>query len=455
VQQSFGVGAPAASVQSITFTSSPPVPASVDAGYAVSATASSGLPVSFGASPGSAGVCTVLGSSVSFVGAGTCTVLADQAGNASYQPAPQKQQSFTVSPPAANGQTISFTSTAPSGALVGGPSYTISATASSGLPVSFSAAASSAGVCTVSGATVSLVGAGMCTLNANQAGNPSYLPAPQVQQSFSVSTPGKSSQAITFTSTAPSGATVGGSTYAASASASSGLTVALSVAASSAGICTISGSTVSFVGAGTCTVNANQAGNGSYNAAPQVQQSFSVAQTAQTVNFTSSAPSAAVVAGPTYNVTATASSGLPVAFSIAPASAGVCSISGSTVSFVAGGTCTVNADQAGNATYLAAPQKQQSFTVAKATQTITFTSNPGKVDKDDPPYTVAAVASSGLAVTFTADASSAGVCTVSGSTVLFIGRGDCTINANQAGNASYLPAAQAQQSFRVKNHVNG
>jgi len=133
----------------------------------------------------------------------------------------------------------------------------------------------------------------------------------------------------------------------------------------------------------------------------------------------------------------------------------VCTISGSTVSFVAGGTCTLNANQSGNGVYWPAAQQQQSFSVARAAQTITFTSDPGKVDKDDPPYTVIAVASSGLAVTFSADPSSAGVCTVSGSTVNFIGRGDCTINANQAGNASYLPAAQVQQSFKVKNHVAG
>jgi hypothetical protein len=292
-------------------------------------------------------------------------------------------------------------------------------------------------------------------VNANQSGNASYLPAPQAQQSFSVSTPGKSSQTITFTTTAPSGATVGGPSYAVSASASSGLPVSLSAAASSAGICTLSGSTVSFVGAGTCTINANQAGNASYNPAPQAQQSFAVAKAAQTITFTSAAPGAAVVGGPTYTVAATASSGLTVAFSIAPASAGVCTISGSTVSFVAGGTCTVNANQAGNAGYNAAPQAQQSFAVAKATQTITFTSAAPKKDKNDAPYTVTAVSTSGLAVTFSADPSSAGVCTVSGSTVSFIGRGDCTINADQAGNTSYLPAAQVQQSFKVKNHTPG
>ena len=42
------------------------------------------------------------------------------------------------------------------------------------------------------------------------------------------------------------------------------------------GVCTVSGSTVSFVGAGTCTIDANQAGNLNYTAAPTATQSFAV-----------------------------------------------------------------------------------------------------------------------------------------------------------------------------------
>ena len=45
---------------------------------------------------------------------------------------------------------------------------------------------------------------------------------------------------------------------------------------------------------------------------------------------------------------------------------------GSTVTLVAAGTCTVKADQAGNATFNAAPSVQQSFTVSKVSQTISF-----------------------------------------------------------------------------------
>jgi hypothetical protein len=41
-------------------------------------------------------------------------------------------------------------------------------------------------------------------------------------------------------------------------------------------VCTVSGSTVTLVAAGTCTIAANQTGNASYAAAPQVTQSITV-----------------------------------------------------------------------------------------------------------------------------------------------------------------------------------
>jgi hypothetical protein len=83
-------------------------------------------------------------------------------------------------------QTITFTSTAPAAATVGGPTYTVTATATSGLPVTFTIDASATSVCSISGATVSFIGGGMCVIDANQAGNASYNPAPAVQQAFAV-----------------------------------------------------------------------------------------------------------------------------------------------------------------------------------------------------------------------------------------------------------------------------
>jgi hypothetical protein len=452
-QQSFTVAAaaPPKSAQSITFTSAAPSGAVVGgAAYHVTANASSSLAVTFTLTAGSAGVCTLSGSTVSLVGAGTCTINANQPGNGSYLAAPQVQQSFTVGLAT---QSISFTSSPPASAVAGGAAYTVTATATSGLAPAFSLAAGSAGVCTIAGSTVSLVGAGTCTIRANQAGNASYQAAPQVQQSFTVAAapPPPIVQSITFTSSAPAGAVVGGSAYTVAATASSGLAVTFSLSAGSAGVCTISGSTVSFVGAGTCTVRANQAGNASYQAAPQVQQSFTVGLASQTISFTSPPPSFASNGGPTYHVTATSTSGLTVAFSIDPTSAGVCTLSGSTVSFVGAGTCKINANQSGNATCQAATQVQQSFIVARGSQTITITSSPpNNVHKHSSPYTISATASSGLTVVFTVGASSAGVCSVSGTTVSFAGKGTCTIYADQPGNANFFSAPQAYQTFTVK-----
>ncbi|BEP96967.1 hypothetical protein GmRootA79_53520 (plasmid) [Acidovorax sp. A79] len=261
---------------------------------------------------------------------------------------PTQNFTLTVNPAS---QTVAFTSTAPADAKVGGATYTVAATASSGLaPVTFSSGSSA--VCTVATNVVSFVGAGTCTVRADQGGNADYAAAPQVQQSFSVT---KSDQTISFTSTAPPSGTVGGN-YVATATATSGLAVTIT----GSGACSGTG-TVTFNTAGTCTVSANQAGNANYNAAPQVQQAFTVFAP-QAITFTSSAPTEAVYGG-TYNVAATATSGMAVALTVDAASASVCSIAGNTVSFGGTGTCTINANQPGGGGWLPAPQVQQSFAV--------------------------------------------------------------------------------------------
>jgi hypothetical protein len=85
----------------------------------------------------------------------------------------------------------------------------------------------------------------------------------------------------------------------------------------------------------------------------------------QAITFTSTPPSPGVVGG-TYTVTASGGgSGNPVKFSIGSGNGSVCSISssGSTVTFTGPGSCVIDANQAGNATYQAAPQAQQTVTV--------------------------------------------------------------------------------------------
>ncbi|MCU1458201.1 MAG: hypothetical protein JWL73_2293 [Actinomycetia bacterium] len=148
-----------------------------DTPFTVSATASSGLPVSFGSN--TAPVCTVAGSTVTIVSVGQCTIEASQAGDASFGPAAPVDQSFTVVPAS---QTITF---GPLGnKSYGDAPFTVSATATSGLPVSFTSPTPA--VCTVTGSTVSIVGVGTCTVEASQAGDANRGPATPVDQSFTV-----------------------------------------------------------------------------------------------------------------------------------------------------------------------------------------------------------------------------------------------------------------------------
>ena len=84
-----------------------------DAPFSVSATASSGLPVTFTA----AGNCTVANSTVTITAAGSCTITASQAGNNTYNAAANVAQSFNV---ALAGQTISFPPISPTPTFVAG-----------------------------------------------------------------------------------------------------------------------------------------------------------------------------------------------------------------------------------------------------------------------------------------------------------------------------------------------
>jgi hypothetical protein len=203
---------------------------------------------------------------------------------------------------------------------------------------------------------------------------------------------------------------------------------------------------VSFTGAGTCRVNADQAGNGGYSASSQVQQSFTVGAGAQTISFTSTAPGGAKVAGATYAPAATATSGLAVTFSVDGASSAVCAISGGVVSFTGVGTCRVNANQSGDGNYGAATQLQQSFSVAKGDQTISFAAL-ANVAITTSPLTLSATAGSTLAVAFTSTTTS--TCTVSGVTLTLVAQGTCSIVANQAGDANYDPATAVSQTITV------
>jgi len=214
---------------------------------------------------------------------------------------------------------------------------------------------------------------------------------------------------------------------------------------------------------GTITPGSSPAGGTNSGSAPASttssgsldgQSNSGAALIPQAISFTSSPPPAPA-AGEIYAVHALGgASGQPVTFTIDASSRSVCTISGSIVTFDNPGSCIIDANQAGNAEYQRAPQAEQNATVSASLipQAISFTSSPPYPPLQGNTYVVTASGGgSGQPVTFSIDASSSSVCTISGSTVTYDNLGNCVIDANQGGNTQYQAAPQAQQTVTVIN----
>lgn len=348
---------------------------------------------------------------------------------------------------------IIFTSSPPSPGTYGS-TYLPTATANSTLPVTILVAPASAAICSLTGNTISMLAEGTCVLNATQGGDATWIAAALVQQSFSIV---KQTQTVAFTSTAPVGAVVATGSYTPAATATSTLPPSITVDNLAALVCRMNPSpngVLTFIGSGNCILNADQAGNSSFSAAPQTQQSFAVARATQTITITSSAPTDASVDGTAYQATATASSGLAVAWS--SDTPGICSTTpAGVVTYSGAGSCTIRAAQGGSTCcFFASADVTQTFSVAKANQTVIYTSTPPtQATPGGSIYFVNAFSTSGFAVSFTIDSSASAVCQIFGSNqVQSNSVGVCIINSVQAGNVNYNAAPTVQQSFFVKTN---
>ncbi|TDD94381.1 MBG domain-containing protein, partial [Jiangella asiatica] len=376
--------------------------------FEVSASASSGLPVSFSAD----GECTVDGLTVTVTGAGECTVTASQDGDDAWLPADPVSRSFTI---AKADQSIEF---APlSDVTYGVEPFEVSASASSGLPVSFSAD----GECTVDGSTVSVTGAGTCTVTASQDGNANWSAAEPVSRTFTIA---KADQSIEF---APlSDVTYGDPPFDVEASATSGLQVQYDAA----GMCSIEGSTVTVTGAGECTVTARQPGNANWSAAAPVERTFTIEGAPAMVEVTEWEH---VYDGEPHGVTVTTDpEGLEVEVTYdgdvdEPIDAGSYEV-----------VVTVT-----DPDYETEPVTG-TMTIAKADQEIALDA-PESVVFGDGAFEVTVEASSGLPVELTAS----GVCAADGSTVTPSGAGECVLTAEQPGDDNWNAAPTATATVVV------
>lgn len=208
------------------------------------------------------GTCSIVGALLTPGNAGSsCVVKATKAQDTNYTAISSADTTITISKANQNGFAITSASSFTTGS-------THALTASGGQSGGSISWQLTAGNCVLSGTSLTSSRGGVsCTVEATRAGSANYFATTDTM----VITVDKIVQVLTFQSTPPSSPLVGG-TYTVSVTSDASLAPTISIANSSSQVCTISAGVVSFVSAGTCTVNAVQAGNDQYLSATSSQQ---------------------------------------------------------------------------------------------------------------------------------------------------------------------------------------
>jgi len=219
-------------------------------------------------------------------------------------------------------------------------------------------------------------------------------------------------------------------------------------------VCSVSGTTVTILRAGPCSITASAAQTTSYFAAPDVTRSFTVAKAAATVTWS---PTLVITADDTLSFVPSAlatTDGGPIGYSVDDSGTTGCTVNSLTavVSYVTAGTCAIKAtstemDDTSSGFTVA------TFTISKANQTITFGSLSSKNYGDAPFAISASTDAPGRLVSFTSLTPT--VCSVTGAstviggatggTVAIVGAGTCTIRASQSGDDVYAAAAVVER----------
>ncbi len=210
-------------------------------------------------------VCTVSGGvNVSYIANGTCSLTAHVAAGTDFVAADGSAQTV----PVRSTPTAPSISNLPVGGVFGGGFIAIVTTTSDGVT---SVTSNSPGVCSAAGLAVSYIGVGTCSLTAQVAGSANFNAATGSPQTVPV---GQAASVPPAISNLPAGGTVGGGFTATVATNGDGST---SVTSATPGICTASGLTVTYVGAGTCSLVAHVAAGSNYAASDGSAQTFVIA----------------------------------------------------------------------------------------------------------------------------------------------------------------------------------
>jgi sugar lactone lactonase YvrE len=401
----------------------------------LSATASSGLTVSFAST--TTGVCTVTGTTATIVNGGICSIVASQAGSIAFSPATSVTVNYSIT---SAPQTITFAPSVTTYPYSLNGTFALSAI-STNTTTAIAFASTTSSVCTVSGTTATIVNTGTCTIQATQTANTYFVAATPQSVSYTITV---GSQTITFAPSVTSYPYVSGGTFPLIATSTSGL--AVSFASTTPTICTVTGTNANMLTLGTCTIQATQGGNATFSAAVPVSFSYTISTGVQSITYTPTVTTYPYSLNGTFPLSATASSNLVVSF--ASTTPTICTVSGTTATIVSAGACTIQATQVGNSIFAPATPVSVSYTINPIAQTISYapsvTSYPYAPSGS---FALSATSTSGLVVSFAS--TTAGVCTVTGTTATTVAAGTCTIQATQAGNTDYLAASPVAVNYTI------
>jgi outer membrane protein OmpA-like peptidoglycan-associated protein len=344
--------------------------------------------------------------------------------------------SLTVSAAtSAYGQTVTETATVTAGAT-GTVNFTVNGTSITSC--SAVTIVSNVAICTTTALPV-----GTNSLLASYSGNATYGSSTSAATSIVIS---KNDQTVSFTDIPNK--TFGGSTFSLVASASSGN--AVTYTSTTTAKCTVNSSgVVTIVAAGTCSISVSQAGNSTYNAAPTITKSFTIAAKTLTISGTT-------IATKVYNGTTT-----PGAITVGSISGLIGSDTMTATAVVANYalatpgtytpivTYTLVAGSVGSISNYSVETQTVSAVISQATQTLTSTFRNATLRVGDAGVvmTTYVTASSSLTPAFVSLTSS--VCSISGTALTLIATGTCNITASQPGDTNYSAAADLSDSMTV------
>lgn len=393
--------------------------------FDLEASTDSNLPITFISSDPS--IASINGQTVTILKPGTVVVTASQEGNINYNPALEVQQELVINKIS---QVISFEAIEEK--VFGGTAFDLMATTTSDLPITFTS--SNVSVATINGKTVTILAAGSTIITAIQEGNSNYNAAQSIQQILTIK---KANQTISFN--AIDAKAYQDPSFTLIASATSGL--AITFTSSNTAVATVSGKDITIVAPGTTTITASQSGNENFNSAQDVQQIFTVNKATQTITF--EALPTKIYGDQSFTISASSSSDLPVTFT--SSNTAVATIADNLVTIVSGGTSTITATQLGNSLFEEASSVDQTLTIGKADQTLTFTALSAKTIGDSA-FELEATASSSLPVKFIGNNSKI---SISSNRVTLLEAGLASITAQQAGTSSFNAALEVTQTFCV------